>query len=117
MTAHALPSTDLLTGSEVAELLDCDAQTVARLIDAGYLPTVQGGPEHHVHAADLTAFCLQYGHHEPHAVAEGGRLPHFTPRPLCLVTHRSVGGLLLVTPYQPPVGLDDEPAIVKGRKG
>lgn len=114
---YTLHSDDLLTAPAVAELLGCDSQTVARLIEGGYLPTMRVGPEHRVHAAELTAFCTQYGHHEPAAVAEGGCLPTFTPRPLRLVTHHSGRGLLLVTPYKPPVGLDDEPAAVKGRTG
>ena len=108
---YTLAPGDLLTTPAVAELLSCTARNVVRLIDAGYLPAMRVGPgrtAYRIHAADLKAFVTQHGHLEPAAVAEGGHLPAFTPRPVRLVTHRTEDGLTLVTLYKPPAGIENE---------
>lgn len=110
---YTLAPGDLLTTPAAAALLSCAPRTVLRLIEAGHLYAVrlgEGRTAYRIHAADLMAFVTRHGHHDPAAVAAShpDTLPAFTPRPVRLVTHRTPNGVLLVEPYRPPAGLDDE---------
>ena len=110
--APALAAGDLLDTATAAELLACSTRTVTNLIQRGHLPALRlgaGRTAYRIHAHALHDFAARYGHHDPRDVADTltpDQLDEPTPAPLELVAHHDPGGLLLVTPYRPPDGME-----------